>query len=314
MSLLDKTLQAYESVIDFAREDLDPMIWTKDRLGAYSLHPGAERRIYDILAVYPDEDLHALAAELRIVGSITTNQYVDDTDIDVHLVPKNPEQWSEDKAREVKVWFDENRDRIQGYISKHPIEVFIQTNPNQDLMSDGVYDLHRKQWVKGPKLMPLDYDPYEDFSSIEADLRDTVEDADKLLGELSRDVIDYDVIQAAMERMSPEQKQHFLIRLESKLQEIEDDIESLYRVRGELVQTRTTSAPTSPEQALHDIELASKWRDANALFKYVVRYNYLRTIGDLKKLLDDGEVSPEDMQAIRKIAGVPDVSQTGEQD
>jgi len=35
--LLDKLLQITESIIDFARDDLDPAIWTKDRLGRYSL-------------------------------------------------------------------------------------------------------------------------------------------------------------------------------------------------------------------------------------------------------------------------------------
>lgn len=313
--LLDKILRLErvpyftESMIDFAREDLDPIVWNKDKLGRYSLQPSVERRIFDVLDSYPNQDLKSVAKELRIVGSIATNQWVEDTDIDVHLVPKDPAQWSEDDVNAVKDWFDENRDRINGYIGEHPIEVYIQTNINQDLMSDGVYDLFRHKWIKGPKLLPPDYDPYEDFSSIESDLRDTVEDADKLFGELKRDVIDFEVIKSAMERMTPEQKQHFLVRLESKLQEIEDDIEGLYRIRGELVQARSAaSAPTSPEQALQDVQLAKKWRDANALFKFVARYQYLRVIGELKKLLSDGEVSPDDVETIKRIAGVPDVS------
>jgi len=312
--LLEKMLQIKESSIDFAQEDLDSAVWVKDRYGEYTIQPGAERRIFDVLSSYTDQDLKAVAAKIRVIGSITTNQYVEETDIDVHVIPKDPEQWSEEEVKKVKKWFDTNRDKIGGFIESHPIEVYIQTNENQDLLSDGVYDLLLHRWEKGPKLMPLDYDPYEDFSDIADDLRDTVEDADKLLGELSRDVIDYDVIQSAMGRMSPDQKQHFLARLESKLQEIEDDIQSLYRVRGDLVRTRrTTSAPTSPEQALHDVELAKKWKDANALFKFVGRYNYLKTISDLKKLLaDDGEISPEDIDAIKQVIGVRNVSQTGE--
>lgn len=313
--LLDKILRLEripyltESMIDFAREDLDPVVWNKDKLGRYSLQPGAERRIFDVLASYPNQDLRSVATELRIVGSMATNQWVEDTDIDVHLVPKDPAQWSEDDVDAVKDWFDENRDQVDGYIGDHPIEVYVQTNVNQDLMSDGVYDLLRHKWIKGPKLLPSDYDPYEDFSSIEADLRSTVEDADKLFGELKRDVIDFEVIKSAMGRMTPEQKQHFLVRLESKLQDIEDDIEGLYRIRGELVQARSAaSAPTSPEQALQDVQLAKKWRDANALFKFVARYQYLRVIGELKKLLSDGEVSPDDVETIKRIAGVPDVS------
>jgi len=275
---------------------------------AYSLQPGIEQQILDVLAQYPDKDLRAIAAELRIVGSITTNLWVEDTDIDVHLVPEDAAQWSEDDVKQVKRWFDENRDRLDGYVDRHPIEVYIQTNANQDLLSDGVYDLLHHVWVKGPKLYPLNYDPYDDFSSIEADLRDTVEDADKLLGELKRDVIDFDTIRSAMEHMTPEQKQHFLVRLESKLQEIEDDIQALYRIRGDLVQARrVASTPTSPEQALQDMELVKRWRDTNALFKFIARYRYLKVIGELKKLLADGEISPEDINMIKQITGVSDV-------
>lgn len=315
--LLDKMLrisrfsEVYESIIDFAQKDLDAVVWKKDKLGRYSLQHGVERKIFELLDAYPDADLKALMAELRIVGSITTNQWVEDTDIDVHLLPKDAAQWSEDDVMQVKQWYDENRDRIAGYVGRHPVEIYIQTNANQDLLSDGIYDLLRHVWIKGPKLLPLNYDPYEDFSRIESDLRNTVKDADKILGELKRDVIDFETIKSAIGRMSKEQKKHFLARLQSKLQEIEDDIEYLFRIHGEMVQKRhSASTPTSPEQALHDVEFARKWKDSNALFKFVDRYQYLRIIGELKKVLADGEVSSDEIQTIKKVAGVPNVSQT----
>lgn len=307
-TLLEKLMSIEDSVIDFARDDLDPSVWLKHENGRYSLHPDAQRQIIRVLDAYPDRDLRSIADQIRIVGSIATNQYQDNTDVDVHVVPRNPEQWGENEGKAVKQWFDQHRDDLHGYIGEHPIEIYIQLDPNQDLLSDGVYSILQTTWLKGPKLLPPDYDPYEDFSSIEGDLRSTVEDADLLLGELKRDVIDYDVIKAAIGKMSTDQKRKFLVRLEAKLQEIEDDIQALFRIRGELVRNRTLSSPpATPEQALHDVELAKKWKDTNALFKFVARYQYLRVIGELKDLLGDGEIEPGDVETIKQIAGVPNV-------
>jgi len=308
-SLLDNTLRAFESTIDFPQEGLDPVVWIKNKRGEYTLSPGAERKIFSVLAAHPYQDLVSIAKELRIVGSMASNQWNRDTDIDVHLVPENPNKWSDNQVLKVKGWFDKHREEIGGFIGQHPVEIYIQTNPSQDLLSVGVYDILRHQWIKGPKIVPPDYDPYQDFSDLEDDIRATVEDADKLFAELKRDTIDFEVIKSAMARMSPQQRQNFKGRLESKLQEIESGIEQLYRVRGEMVQKRKlASAPTTPEEALHDVELAKKWKDTNALFKFIARYQYLRVIGELKNLLDDeGEISPDDIDAIKRIAGVPHV-------
>lgn len=300
-----------ESSIDFPRKDLDPSVWNKED-DTYKIKPEIRRKILDVLGKYPDElvDMTAVGeagATIHIVGSIGTNQYDDDADIDVHLIISKDADLYGDVTFQDKVikWFNEHRDEIDGYIGEHPIEVYLQYNPDQDLMSDSCYDLMSDEWLTGPKIVSLDYDPYEDFSGIADDLRNVVEDADKLFGELKRDVIDYDVIKLAMERLSSEQKGLFLDRLKSKLKEIEEDIRALYIKRKEWVDARRmASKPSTPEEALKDVELAKKWKDANALFKFVNRYQYLKTIKTLEKLLVDNEISPDEVDAIKGIMGV----------
>ena len=204
-------------------------------------------------------------------------------------------------------WFNENRDEIDGRIEKHPLEIYVQLNPSQDLMSDGVYSLLADKWLVGPKIVSTDTDPYDDFSHIADDIRDTVEDADKLFGELKRDVIDFEVIKQATERMSGEDKDRLLQKLEDKLNELETDIEALYKEKGEWTDARRgASKPETPEQALKDVELAKNWKDVNATFKFVNRYQYMRTITDLKKLLADEEITPDEVSIIKTIIGVSD--------
>lgn len=301
-----------ESSIDFPQKSLDLDVWNKED-NTYTIKPEVKRKILDIINKYPEMDLVdtaaagiSKAATIHIVGSIATNQYLLDSDIDVHIGVSKDASFHGDEVFQKKVggWFNENRDEIDGYIEKHPIEIYLQYNPAQDLMSDGCYDLLADKWMIRPKIAPSDYDPYEDFSHIADDIRGAVQNADVLLGELKRDVIDYDVIRQAIEKMTGEDKEHFLRNLQDKLIEIENDIKTLYSKRKEWVDMRHfASKPETPEQAMRDVELAKKWRDTNALFKFINRYKYLRVIKDLEKLLADDKISPWEIDTIKGIVG-----------
>jgi len=294
-----------ESSIDFPQEDLDPDVWTKEGQ-KYVLRPDVKKKILNTLSKYDEVPLIKIADELRVVGSITSNQYTPDVDIDVHLTlsPGFPNKSSEFQ-RDVMRWFNTHRDDVNGWVNKHPIEVYIQLNPAQDMMSVGVYDLNTGEWKKGPKLVDKDYDPYEDFADVFDQLRDMVKDADELLGELKRDVIDYDVISQAMMRLSDEDRKRFRDKLQQKLQEMEQDIESLYDVRGEWVQLRKqSSAPATSEEALQDIDLAKRWKNANALFKFISRYKYIKIIGELNKMLEDENIDSTEVEVIKDLVGV----------
>jgi len=310
---IESSFPLVESLIDYPQEDLDLSIWSK-KGDTYELKPWAKRKIVNFIKKYPEVDLLDIAAKgeygyptIHIVGSIATNQWVEDSDIDVHIIVSKDSKYynDEDFQKKVSKWFEEHRDEYDGYLKEHPIEIYLQSNYNQDLLGAGCYDLFRDKWIVGPKIVPLDYDPYEDFSDIADELRKSVQDADLLLGELKRDVIDYETIRRAMERLSPKQKKAFLEKLEKKLEEIEEDIETLYSKREEWVRARReASRPSTPEEALKDVELAKQWRDQDALFKFICRYHYLKTIKELKELLKDDKITPDEIGSIKKIVGI----------
>jgi len=294
----------FESSIDFPREDLDSAIWDKED-DTYILRAEVKEKIFGILKRYPDVPLLEIAKEIRIVGSICTNQFLSESDLDIHIIPENLGNWSEKDIKLLMDWFSEHRDEISGYVGTHPAEVYIQLNPDQDLMSDGCYSLLSDKWLVGPKIVSMSTDPYDDFSRIAQDIRDEVEDADRLFSELKRDVIDYEVIKQAMEEMSGEDKERLLQKLHSKLEELEVGIEALYKERGEWVDTRhTASKPETPEQALKDVELAKNWKDVNATFKFIHRYQYLQVIKNLEELLSDEKITDEEVDKIKNIMGV----------
>jgi len=294
-----------DSSIDFPTATLDLAVWEEEQDG-YHLREDAREKILQILDAYEPIDLLDMAREIRIVGSLGTNLYVEDADIDVHIVPNDFSVWDDDKVSALRKWFREHEEQLDAFIMKHPIEVSVQLNPAQDLMSDSAYDFLADSWLVGPKIVSRDYDPYEDFSHIAGDIRSAVQDADLLMGELKRDVIDFEVIKQAMNTMPADVRQRLHLKLKNKLAEIEKDIETLYSKRKEWTDARRdASRPESPEQALQDVELAKKWKDTNATFKFISRYKYMFVIKELEKLIaDDGKVSPEEVDVIKNIVGV----------
>jgi hypothetical protein len=310
MSLFD----ILESSIDYPQKDLPFDVWLKSS-GSYVLQPQNYYKLLHILQQFPDLYLTDIASkgdgnypEVHIVGSLCTNLYTNESDLDLHIVvSEDSEYFGNEQFQEyVRQWFNDNRDEIGGYIGSHPVEVYMQYDRNQDHLSDGCYVLFTGKWISGPKIVGMNYDPYEDYSHVMKEVSMEAGQADQMLGELKRDVIDYDTIKAALAQMDGESKKKLMDRLQSKLEEIEQDIERLYSKRKFWVDLRRdASKPSSPEQAKEDVELVKKWNDKNAVSKYLSRYQYMRLIGELADLMDEeGEIEDKEVDKVKDIIGV----------
>ena len=296
-----------EATVDFPRAGLDPMVWNKVEGGDYVLRGDVKDMIMDYIQSYPGkENLMELIDELHVVGSIGTNLYTDDADIDVHIVPKfdmlpDSQEQREEFRDEVKKWSHEN----PIYVGEHPMELYIQLMPEQELMGDATYDVMEDIWKKGPRIEKLDYNPYEVFKGVLDNVRNLAQKADVDLGELKRDIIDFETVREAMSKLPLEYKNMLKDELDNKLQEIEDDISSLLKDKKEWVDMRhKSSTPLSKEQALSDIELAKQWNDANAMFKFLNRYKYIRIITELEELMKDDEIDANEIGIIRSVLGM----------
>ena len=142
-----------ESTASFPSEDLPLDIWDKTE-DSYVLKPELKETILDALAQYPDLDLLDSAQHIRIVGSIGTNLYDEDADIDVHIEPKpsvlegKSEEELEELQRSIMSWFKQERETQGWYVNQHPLEVFFTLSPMSDYFSDTVYDLLSDSWIK----------------------------------------------------------------------------------------------------------------------------------------------------------------------
>lgn len=302
--LLEKMLIA-ESSIDFPQEDLDLSIWNKEN-DSYLLRPEVKEKILKVISAYEPTDLLDTAEEIRIVGSIGSNLYTEDADIDVHIVPKDVSEWDEEKQRAAKVWFDTNARALDAFVDKHVIEVFVQLDSHIDFLSDAVYNVQEDTWEKGPRLVPIDYNPYEDFSHVADDIKNAVQGTDLVLGELKRDIIDYATVRDVLPRLPKEVQTKLQLSMKSKLEDMEKDIKSLHLNRKAWVELRRLgNKPIKSMEDLKNTKLVKNWRDMNAVFKFIARYQYMTIIKNLEELLkDDEKITPDEVDKIKSVMGV----------
>lgn len=293
IDFLNKLDKLFESTVDFSRGELCPEIWEKTG-DSYNIRKDVEDKIYEILSQYSGYyDLRDMAKEIHVVGSIGTNLYADDADLDVHLIMK--EEMPEEERNKIYKFFEN-----KNFIGSHPVNVYIQSNPNQELVGDALYDLGSHTWISGPLIAPDDYNPYEAFKDVISNMPDTLENTDLLMAELKRDVIDAEGIKEALKKLPKEAKEKIKAALEAKLSEIKDDIAGLYDERKNLADIRKqSSAPSSPEEA-EEIKKSGEWANNNAMFKFISKYGYLKVIKELEKFIEDDKVTSEEVPQIQK--------------
>lgn len=295
-----------ESSIDYPSEQLPMDVWDKTDKG-YVLKPEIEDKIRALFKKF-DRDhgvkLLADSDEVHIIGSIGTNQYESDADVDVHIL-KDPDtlkldvggKSSDDWVREVIHWSWEPKNQIK--VGDHPIELFLQLDESTDKLADAVYDFNSRTWIKGPQITPFSFDPYEVYAPVVEELRQIIKEADLAIGELERDVVDYDIIKGALSKLPDSIRDRVQERLRGKLEEIEKDIDVLAKDREEWQLMRRNASKSSP--ALSDIERVKTWATRNALFKFLHRYGYWKIIEELEKLKKGRILKDDDVPVIRSI-------------
>ena len=166
-----------ESIIDFPKEGLCPEVWEKvigeNGQEEWGLTDEAYRKILFVTEyIYEcikDTENYTYGIGAHITGSITSNCYTENSDIDVHFYCTNKDatELDADKLTEaVRAHFEENlkdEDLDSAYIGKHPIEVYFQGNVFQDMMSVGCYDVLTKRWIVGPDFTDQEFNPYSEY-------------------------------------------------------------------------------------------------------------------------------------------------------
>lgn len=256
---------------------------------------------------------HVEAKGVNIVGSICSNQYTDDGDVDVHIQVDLPEDTAEALNKLRKLEIDKvfsGIDLMVGESHTHPLEFYFQHNIYADMGSCGCYDLMNDEWLSGPQLVDMEFDPYEEY---EASWDEAFEFGTKVqtaLFDLNKNLYKHNAIleQSSNKDVYTDDQLMSVVgrRLEETKDQILDSMKVVSDLKEEMVQVRRRAGlkPQDKEQA-EDMRTNKEWLTANSTFKFLQRLGVLDQVwlaASLYQSIDIGDISIED--AIQELNAV----------
>lgn len=276
-----------DSRIDFPQESLSNDVWDK-KSNNYVLKDDVKGIILDAIRIITKNAIFNIIKDIRIVGSICSNQYTSSSDIDVHFILKTlPKDISVDELnKKLKGFIKEKKDLNKLFIETHPVEFYFQQNEYQDLMSAGVYDINKDEWIVGPLEVELDFNPYDEYK-----------EAFPIIGEYVKRIEENfvflkDLLNKPIDRFLT--KKEVIHTFKKQIQKILDIKHELRDYR------RSFSSPTSIEDAKKKRE-DKEWHKIDAVFKFIDKFGYLKKISLIEKITKDRDINDKVMKDIKEI-------------
>lgn len=284
-----------ESVIDIPKSELCPDIWEKIN-DEYRLKPDVRQYLIDLAITICDyAKLSEKHLEFHITGSITSNQYTDNADIDLHFqfVPNyNIREFSEiTQSRFREAVSKLKSSGVEFNIGSHPIEVYFQPNKFQDYMSVGCYDLKNDKWLVGPEFKDLSYNPYSDL------YKEIQSSAQKIINDVRNTVFNVYEYAIVFEKSIKQSQDDVTNQIKEKFVKSIEDACRLYEHARE--SRSAYSQPTSVEQALK-FRNSRRWKVADAAFKLMDKFGYLAILKKYKEFLETYKNDPNSLLDLSK--------------
>ncbi len=222
---------------------------------------------------------------LHIAGSITSNQFSDRSDVDLHFcVEGMAEDEVEDLNGTIRKEFDESYPEDRKNIGSHKIEIYFQSNPFQDMMSIGCYDFFKKEWLVGPEIIPQDYDPYSEYYNDDMKyVNSVIEDIRNVILEVYETLL---VLNSTRDREFTEYEYNAL----------KDKLAKAALIFTKARECRKVySSPTSKEDALTK-RTSREWKVADSAFKLLDKFGYLGILRECTRAweqIQSGEATVE---------------------
>jgi 2'-5' RNA ligase len=299
------------SILDYSYPFLDSAVWDLD-LKLYSYQRDFILRLIDkMYETYGLKEHEKWVTEVVILGSLTTTKWLLSSDLDVHIrvnldafittnMPGVSKEEAFAKLDEVRKEFD--RAKILLPMTQHPAEFYFESadikSSNEEMV--GVYSLMQDKWLKEPILFDASLDLEESKKSVVEAAEALAEELDSSLGTIKRDIQRVDELETVIKAWDKEKQQLFYNKIETKLNNIEEEIIKDLKIKQDLVDERHLK-----QDATSDNELT---------FKYLQRYGFFGILSQLKKLLEQtgGEVTTTELPLIEKIISEGSLGPSGQ--
>ena len=280
-----------ESIIDIPRRTYAPKVFDDADTNNPKIKDSVLKQINTQLKEFESE---YPILKTSLIGSILTKRYRNDADLDINVLFDVPtDKQEEERTRLSKKYLSaKNPDNIQGKLipgSEHPINFYFitdkQTYDDQNKKADAVFDMENNKFIKRPENFTFDKNLYlKDFEK-------KVQELDVIKGELKRDIIDY----RELEELEPNEVLNLQDKINIKLDEIEDSIEQIVKV-GDGVDADRRAAfdkDMSPDE-IQKFGIKNRL-PKNVIYKMLEKYHYLKFYKKCQKILDDGKVTPDEV-------------------
>jgi predicted nucleotidyltransferase len=284
-----------ESIIDIPRRTYAPGVFDN----ADTKEPKIKSEIIGmIMKQFTEFKKEYPILDYSLIGSILTKRYRDDADLDINILFDVPEdKQEEERIRLSKKYLSvKNPDNVQGKLipgTKHPINYYFitdkKTYDDQNKKADAVYDIGKNKFIKRPDDFVFDIDTYiKDFNK-------KVQEIDVIRGELKRDIIDYD----ELKDLTPNDILDLQDKINSKLEEIEDNIQQIIKIGDNVEADRRAAFDTDMTPDEIRIYGIKNRLPKNVIYKMLEKYHYLKFYKKCKQILDDGKVSDKEIDDLK---------------
>jgi predicted nucleotidyltransferase len=280
-----------ESVIDLERKTFAKKIFDDHKTNDPKLKDIVKKYIVSGLEQFNDI---AKVKDFQLIGSILTKKYRDDADLDINVLfdvdPDNEEVLLKLRKRMSEV----NGKNIPN--TTHPLNYFAIIDPKiykkAEELADASFDIKNNTFLKRAESKPFDSEKYLDK------FQNSVEKFDLMRGELIRDIIDL----KELESLSSEDLDDLGSRINSKIVELESNIESMLNIYSSMKDARRDifSKNLTPDEIR---KYGSKnLLPQNVVFKLLEKYFYFDLMNKLKKIIgDDGKLSNKELKDLKKL-------------
>ena len=297
-----------ESIIDIPRRTYAPGVFDN----ADTSNPKIKISVLNMItAQFEEFEKEYPILDYSLIGSILTKRYRNDADLDINVLFDVPEEKREEERLRLSKQFlsATNPDNIQGKLipgTQHPVNYYFitdkKTYDDQNAKADAVYSIKGQKFIKRPD--EFDFNP----SLYLKDFQKQVDKIDMIKGELKRDIIDYD----ELKELKPGEIKDLEKRISNKLGEIEKDIQDLTDI-GDKVDAERRAAfdkdMTPDEIKTYSIK---NRLPKNVVYKMLEKYHYLTFLKKCKKILDDGKVTDDEIDSLKKESAQSEARAFGE--
>jgi len=285
-----------ESIIDIPRKTYAPGVFDDEDTD----NPKIKIDVLNMItAQFEEFEKEYPILDYSFIGSILTKRYRNDADLDINVLFDIPEEKREEERLRLskKYLSAASPDSIQGKLipgTKHPVNYYFitdkETYDDQNKKADAVFSIKGQKFVKRPEDFVFDKDMYM------KDFQKKVDEIDLIKGELKRDIIDYD----ELKELTPDDIENLQSRVSKKLEEIEKGIKDIIDIGVELDTDRRAAFDrdmTPDEIKTYGIK---NRLPKNVIYKMLEKYHYLKFYKKCKQILDDGEVSDDEIDSLKK--------------